>query len=250
MSVAISGRPVASFALYDHPNDEYRLPLTTLLVVTPIALAGELLRLLCTPIGSAPVFTPVWVGLGERTGVTAPLVPTLVLIAGALFMQVLAGHLWEWPRKSIILRVILWGLLWAGVRLVLAFTAMTLSDISPRIGELSWPPPAILGLAISGAVQEEMVFRAAVLGGGALVLRGLGAPRWTAWALALPVSAALFSIAHTSVFAVGGEAFAWIPFINRLLAGLLYGTIFLRQGLAITTLAHIGFNGALLVMLG
>ncbi len=250
MPASKRGRSAASFALYDHPNDEYRLPLTVLLVVTPIALLGELLRLLYPALDSAPVLTQVWMSLGERTGVATPLVPVLILVSGSLFMQVLAGHLWEWPRWSVILRVILWGLLWAGVRLALALTAMTLCDLSVQLGPPQWPSPDFLGLTISGAVQEEMVFRAVLLGGGALILRGLGAPSWTAWLLALPLSAVLFSIAHTSIFAVGGEPFAWIPFINRLLAGLLYGTIFLRQGLAITTLAHIGFNAALLSLVG
>jgi len=46
------------------------------------------------------------------------------------------------------------------------------------------------------------------------------------------------------------EAFDWNRFMQRSVAGLLYGYVFLRQGLATATIAHAGYNVAILFRLG
>ncbi|MFW5751613.1 MAG: CPBP family intramembrane glutamic endopeptidase [Planctomycetota bacterium] len=241
-----------TFGLYQQANDAYRAPLTVLTILMPLGLIAEIYRFMWEPANTAlPLFTGQWQALGNRLGLQAPLVPVALLTAGGLAVQALSHHPWELPRRRTVLLVCCWGALWALVRYMVA-----LATISVIPAEAATAPPleqalALAGLAISAALQEELVFRALVLGVLGLSLRALGWGRWSVYAICLPLSAALFSVAHTTVFhPAAGEAFAWSAFTHRFLAGLLYGTIFIRQGLAVSTLAHAGYNAAALFGLG
>jgi membrane protease YdiL (CAAX protease family) len=103
------------------------------------------------------------------------------------------------------------------------------------------------GLLISGAIQEELLFRGIILGLGVAIVRAYNAPNWTLFGVALPLSAIFFSLAHTAVVNhhPGAEVFSWLPFWERFAAGCIYGYAFLRQGLGVSTLAHLGYLSAL-----
>jgi hypothetical protein len=101
-------------------------------------------------------------------------------------------------------------------------------------------PPRGLAAAVvvsAGAgFYEELVFRAGILGGGAALLRLAGVRRPAAAAVALAVSAVLFSLAHH--FVIGSEPFALDRAVYRALAGAVFGGIFLARGFAVGAYTH------------
>ncbi|HEX9792905.1 MAG TPA: CPBP family glutamic-type intramembrane protease [Planctomycetota bacterium] len=109
------------------------------------------------------------------------------------------------------------------------------------------------GLAISAGagLYEELVFRAALLGGLAVLIRalltGLGwqelAPTVGTGA-ALILSAAGFALAHAA-----GDEFALEPqvFAFRFLAGILLGGLFAWRGLGVVAYAHFTYDAVLIL---
>ncbi|MHC5068768.1 MAG: CPBP family glutamic-type intramembrane protease, partial [Planctomycetota bacterium] len=215
-----------------------RHPLTVLCVLSPLALLGELYRFLSER--KAGLFSDDhWHALGGIVGIDAPLIPALALIIGCLAVQVIGRQRWTWPLPSTIALVLLWGVIWAGVRCTMGLTVHLGSGGGASAAPLqTMPAIGRIGLAVSGAIQEEILFRGALLGAVGLILNHLLRGRWAGYALALPLSAVLFSLAHTNIVNhhPGAEAFTWSAFSQRTAAGLLYGYVFLRQGLAVTCL--------------
>ena len=91
-----------------------------------------------------------------------------------------------------------------------------------------------------------------VLGGLLWVTLVMEVPTWLRWVGCIAVSAVFFSLAHTGIVNhhAGAEAFRWAAFGERTAAGVLYGYVFVRQGLAVSTLAHLGYLVALEAGLG
>ena len=123
-------------------------------------------------------------------------------------------------------------------------------DAGPSVlaasGEWLRASVAQLGLAIGAGIFEELVFRAFLLGGLLFIAtRGIGADRWTAACLALPVSAYLFSDYHHWGFS--GEAYDPAVFAYRFHAGLVLGVVYMTRGLGIAAFAH-GFYDVLVLM--
>jgi len=245
---------IDEFSLYEHPNESLRAPLTVLTILAPLAVLAEIYRFLGER--KARLLTEEqWAQLGAFIGVDGPLVPLLLLAAGCLTVQVLRRHPWELPGGTVVLRVAAWALLWAVVRYAVGFTTYSVGPsgalgTAAALDELA--PLAQVGLAFSGALQEELVFRAGLLGLLALSASALRMPRLLIYVLCIPLAAALFSLAHSEIVNhhLGAEPFTWPAFVHRLLAGLLYGLIFLRQGLAVVTLTHCFYNCAIIWRLG
>ncbi len=215
---------------------ELRAPLTVLVCLVPLAVAGELLRWQGFGIGQQQLLAdPILAHLGGLIGLTLPVLPLIALIVGALLAQVFGGWPWQPPSARTLALALAWSLAWVAARVALA-------GAWHRFGPDQLSGPA--GLALCGAFQEELVFRALVLGGLVLLLRTLHVPAILAAVAGLVVSAPLFSLAHTVVINhfPGAEPFAWPVFIERTGAGVLYGIAFLRHGLAVATAAHAGFN--------
>lgn len=231
-------------------NARLRLPLTTFILLAPLALAGELARAFggAAPTGGAELLAdPLLRSLGGLIGLDRPWMLGLVLVGWCLLVQVVGRKPWKWTGWSILALAAGWALLWAAVRCTIAFATHQLSGAPAPGAEAGYGVVGTGGLLISAAIQEELLFRALILGGLWLIARGLEVPTWLRWSGCLVVSAVFFSLAHTVIVNhhAGAEAFAWWPFIERTLAGLLYGYIFLRQGLAVATLAHLGYLVAL-----
>ncbi|MFW5845232.1 MAG: type II CAAX prenyl endopeptidase Rce1 family protein, partial [Planctomycetota bacterium] len=152
-----------------------------------------------------------------------------------------------------LLQVGAWALIWALVRTVIGFTGDTLLiDASLPLDPLASTPGEELsllghvGLAMSGALQEELLFRAGLIGGLAWLLTPLRLQHTHAQLLLLLPAAAIFALAHTDVvnhYHVA-QPFSWPLVIQHGLGGLLYGIVFIRQGLAVCTLSHGCYNGA------
>ena len=92
-------------------------------------------------------------------------------------------------------------------------------------------------LSIGAGVYEELVFRFLLLAGGfAFLHRGLGVGRRLSLAVALAISALLFSGYHH--VGVGGEPFVGSVFAFRTAAGLALGLLFTWRGLALCAYLH------------
>lgn len=248
------GDSATRFDLAEDPTAAMRQPLTVLIVLAPLALLAELYRFLSEQKATL-LAEEQWGRLGAVVGIDAPLVPIVLLAVGCIGAHLIRRAPWELPTAVTVLMILGWGVLWAAVRYVLAFTAdrvdgVTASLSTDPVGALT--PLGQAGLAVSGAVQEEMVFRALLLGSLCLAVRACGLGRNWCYLTALPISAALFSLAHTEVINHyrAAEPLTLASFMRRFLAGLLYGYVFLRQGLATATLAHAGYNAALVFRLG
>ena len=238
------------FNLFVHPNLEYRAPLTVICLLVPLSLLAELYRWMSESTQVELFTEPHWHMIGQNLGVIGALVPAILLTIGGLIAHTLGRYRWELPRPSLVVALCMWGALWALVRYVTSFTTHVVFDqqvgVRDHLDTLSVLGQA--GLAMSGAIQEELIFRAGLLGLMLLVLRYCGAAMWWTYLLALPASAALFSLAHTDIinhYAVA-DALTTEVFMHRFIAGLVYGLVFIRQGLAVCTFAHFGFNFAVM----
>lgn len=218
-----------------------RHPVAVLAILLPLGLLGELFRWW----GQAPnqpeaslLSDPLLGHLGALVGMGRPWMAPLVLTVwcGLVFFVGRMG--WQRPAFRTLLLILMWGCLWAVARCTIGLASHHLlpDQLMSRAG-----------LLISGALQEELLFRGIILGLLVLIMRGMGATFVVSAAVCLPLSAIFFSLAHTDIVNhhQGAELFTWPAFIERGLAGLLYGYVFLRHGLAASTLAHLGYLVAL-----
>lgn len=236
-------KPSVAPVMYVNTNDALRAPLTVLALLVPIGLLAELLR----AAGSAardPVrqtlSDPLLSSLGQFFGLDRPWLAVALLAVGGLIVHVAGRYSWKPPALRILALAFVWGFIWMVVRVAIGLASRQLH------------PDGLLGdggLVVAGALQEELLFRAVILGGLLVMFGVLDMVDWVRYPLALGLSAAFFSLAHTGIVNhhPGAELFAWPTFIERALAGALYGYVFIRQGLAVCTLAHAGYNVALLM---
>jgi hypothetical protein len=217
-------------------NAALRTPLTVLALLVPLGVVGELLRWHERGIERADLLAdPVFARLGGLIGLHWPVLPLVALVVGALAIQVVKRLPWTPPTRAVLGRALLWTAIWAAVRVLMG---VTYHQLAPD--QLA----GAAGLGICGALHEELLFRCLLLGGLVLAGASLGLPPVGVAIAALAISATLFSLAHTTLLNhfPGAEAFQWPVFSERCAAGLLYGIVFLRQGLAVCTLAHATYN--------
>lgn len=156
------------------------------------------------------------------------------------------GLAWRTGSLVQIVEGLLWGL---ALGPVLRFTTsiLPLESAPLQVGSTHQS----LALAAGAGLYEELIFRALLLGAGALLLQGL--IRLMGWkevadplgtAVALTVSSLAFAWAH-----VLGDPDALQPqvFAFRALAGLVFGGIFLWRGLAVAAWGHSGYDALLLL---
>ena len=101
-------------------------------------------------------------------------------------------------------------------------------------------------ISLGAGVHEELVFRLALMGGGAALLRRMGARAPLAAVLALAVSALLFAAAHH--LGPQGEPFDAPVFVFRALAGAAFGVIFWYRSLAHAVYTHAFYDLYVLVL--
>ena len=226
-------------------NDSFRHPLTALTIIAPLGLLAEIYRFLSERKGKL-LAEDQWRELGGIFGIEGSILPVLMLIVGCLSVQIINRHKWVLPGVTVIGLVLCWGMLWSAVRYMLSFTSIKLMQVHHIAeGDLDKIEAlAQIGLATSGAIQEELIFRAGILGFFCL----LAAPfedhrRLISGFICIPLSAAIFALAHTSIINhQTTQLFSWEAFVVHAVGGLLYGLIYLRQGLATCTMAHVFYN--------
>jgi hypothetical protein len=229
-------------AIIDDPNAEMRHPLTVLVCLLPLSIFGELYRWIILKRHEL-LADEVWAEAGKIIGVFAPVIPSLLLVVGCVGWLLISKQKWKLPKLYLIVRILAWSIIWCLVRSVISFTNEGLQADSVKL-------LGTIGLCISGAVQEEIIFRACAIGFAAWLLSLLGVPmRWGLW-IFVPLSAVLFSLAHTHIMNSGITPDSWNSalVVEHIIAGLIYGYIFVRQGLVVATLTHFFFN--LLVLSG
>lgn len=105
----------------------------------------------------------------------------------------------------------------------------------------SYNPWMVLYISAGAGLHEELVFRVILFGG---LLAGL--TRWTRFSrlfiltVALVVSGAVFSISHH--IPPHGEVFGLFAFVYRLLAGVLFGIIYLKRGFSTAVYTHFFYD--------
>lgn len=238
-------------------NADLRHPLTVLVCLLPLALVAELYRYLARK-ESILLADEALQELGLIIGAEGPLLTVLFLSIGCIGTLLVRKMAWNWPSAHTLLRVLGWSAVWALVRVAIGFTSSaammdsTLAELPDPISHEAGQELSLLGhlgLAATGAIQEELIFRALLLGGGAALLTLLGIRFTIAQAWLLLPTALIFALAHTDIINHYASAQAFTPaiFIQHSLAGLLYGIIFIRQGLAVSTLSHSFYNALLAI---
>ena len=173
--------------------------------------------------------------------------PWLILAFACPIIHAISNRPWAWPQLGTMGWVVVWGAIWATVRSITSYTSFALL---PQRGNLPQPLEGTSTLTsnavlMSGALQEELLFRGIILGGLVLLIPTLGL-RHDIWKyiIALPVSAVVFALAHTDIVSHHASAVApqWPLVITHGIAGIIYGYAFLRHGLAVAVLAHCGAN--------
>lgn len=101
-------------------------------------------------------------------------------------------------------------------------------------------------MSLGAGVHEELVFRLGLMGGGAAALMLAGIGLGPAVAIALAVSAVVFSAAHHA--GPLGEPFEQTVFVYRTLAGIAFGLIFYFRSLAHAVYAHFLYDVYVLVL--
>lgn len=223
-------------------NFELRHPLTVLVCILPLSILGELYRWIILK-KQALLADGIWQELGDETGLFAPVIPAVLLLLGCLAWMFISKKKWTLPSLRIIALVVGWAMVWCLVRTVISFTnAGVHADDVSALG--------LVGLCMSGAVQEEIIFRGILIGALAWFVSCAGIRlKWALWGL-LPASAVLFALAHTHIMNSSLDPNNWNQslFVEHIIAGCIYGYAFIRQGLAVSTLSHFFFN--LLVISG
>ena len=173
-----------------------RDPLVSLAVLTPYFLWAEGLRFLDldkTELLAEQNFHL----LGEAVGISGILIPWLLLVIACPLIQWISKRPWSWPRSSVMMWVLIWelsGALSERSLLIPVLPSYRLRSIAHSLETTTTMTRTAVLMA--GSFQEELIFRGLILGSFCLILPVLGL-RHAAWqfALALPLSAAIFALA-------------------------------------------------------
>jgi len=87
-------------------------------------------------------------------------------------------------------------------------------------------------------VYEELLFRAMLLPGVALLLRQFRVEARPAMIVSVILTSLLFSAVHFQFFAGYGDPFNWFSFSFRFVAGVFFAVLFFRRGFGVTAGAH------------
>lgn len=99
-------------------------------------------------------------------------------------------------------------------------------------------PLDILVISAGAGFHEELIFRLGIMGGLGWLLTGLTGDkrRWIAWVIAVAVSSVMFSMAHH--IGPAGEAFTFMAFVYRTLAGVFFALVYQTRGFAVAAWTH------------
>jgi membrane protease YdiL (CAAX protease family) len=167
--------------------------------------------------------------IGARIGYATFSVLLLVVFAVLVF-ALRREQRFEW--KALIPVLLESGIYALTMGTFIIFVMVDILHMSPRMALGSFDKVV---LALGAGVHEELFFRLLLLGGLAHVLQR-ALPRTTAILLAFLISSALFSAAHH--LGRFGDPFTIGVFTYRLLAGLVFATIYWFRGFAVVVYTH------------
>jgi len=180
---------------------------------------------------------PLLAELSTLTWVAIQVAIALALVAFAIDrrQRTVREHLsWSWPP---IIEACIWGLTLGGLVLFLMDEAHLLSTASPAPLELSLVDRLVI--SAGAGLHEELLFRLLALPLVSWLLsRALGVPRRAALIGAVILSSLGFSLAHH----FAGEPLDAFVFAYRLTAGLVFATLFVTRGFAVTAWAHAAYD--------
>lgn len=139
---------------------------------------------------------------------------------------------------------------------LILFVMRHILHIDPPLAVGDGPPFAAGGLSgtatgallsLGAGVHEELVFRLGLCAGGAALLRVVGVAHGPAMVLAFLSSSVLFSAAHH--IGAAGDPWAFAVFTYRLLAGLLFASLFYFRSLAHAVYTHALYDIYVIVIL-
>ena len=214
--------------------------LTSLVLVFPLFLIYQVGVLFTLPVLNGADFLTVFLFRNLGLSTRAYLGYTIALaIAFAIAVALLRGKQRFDPK--LILPVFVESAIYAlTMGSLIVFVMTKLLHVSPRlaggiIAEQGLGTRFVMSLG--AGVWEETVFRLGIMTGVALLLeRVLGLGRWIAVAVALLVSAGLFSAMHH--IPPYGDPLHLGVFTFRVLAGVFFGLIFWFRGFAIAVYTH------------
>ena len=226
--------------LYHHRTREVS---TVALSVVPLVLLYGLFLPLASPwarSGVDLISGPLLEQLSTLTWVAIQLGIALILFAFAIDRRQrrVREHLsWSWPP---IVEACLWGLVLGGLVLFLMDEAKLLSTghADTAIGLVDR-----LVISTGAGLHEELLFRLLALPLVSwLLVHAIGLTRTTALIGAVLLSSFGFSLAHH----LAGEPFSAFAFTYRLVAGLVFSTLFVTRGFAVTAWAHAAYDFSVL----
>ncbi|MHC4823794.1 MAG: CPBP family glutamic-type intramembrane protease [Planctomycetota bacterium] len=159
---------------------------------------------------------------------------------------------WAGAGSMILLEGLLWALL-LGPGLSVLTQWLPLEQAPLTLGQETAPTALHqLAVAAGAGLYEELLFRALLLGAGALLLQMLFrrvaaaiTARRLSYLLALLLSSAAFALAH----GLHGHSEAFEPDILafRMLAGLAFGLLYSTRGLAVVAYTHFAYDALYLL---
>lgn len=222
--------------LYHHRTREVS---TVALSIVPLVLVYGLLLPIASPwarSGVDLISGPLLAELSTLTWVAIQVAIALALVAFAIDRRQrrVREHLsWSWPP---VLEACIWGLTLGGIVLFLMDEATLLTTSTP---EFSIGFVDRLVISAGAGLHEELLFRLLALPLVSWLLgRAIGIPRPASTIGAVVVSSLAFSLAHH----LAGEPFSMFVFTYRLVAGLVFATLFVTRGFAVTAWAHAAYD--------
>jgi hypothetical protein len=214
---------------------------TVALSSVPLILVYGLLLPVASPwarSGVDLISGPLLAELSTLTWVAIQVAIALALFAFAIDRRqhTVREHLsWSWPP---ILEACLWGLSLGGLVLFLMDEVHLLSTSAPQTTfEISLIDRIVI--SAGAGLHEELLFRLLALPLVSWLLsRALGVPRRAALIGAVILSSLGFSLAHH----FAGEPLDAFVFAYRLTAGLVFATLFVTRGFAVTAWAHAAYD--------
>ncbi|MFT7516523.1 MAG: membrane protease YdiL (CAAX protease family) [Myxococcota bacterium] len=154
----------------------------------------------------------------------------VLIFTEALFWAVILGPLLSWLKNII-----------PNELLPLSLGSLSAASVHAKFA-----------IAAGAGLYEELLFRVILLGGLAMILRGLfinffsdDVSRKAGFVIALFISSILFAVAHG---ATGDQsALEAGPLIYRSLAGIVFGLLYWFRGLAVCAYAHAAYDAILLL---
>jgi hypothetical protein len=216
--------------------------LTSLVLVFPLLLVYQVGVLFTLPMLNGADFLTVFLFRNLHLSTTAYLGYTaLVAVLFAVAVGVLRRR--QHFEPTLVIPVLIESAIYAlTMGSLIVFVMTRVFGFSPHLaggggalGQQSFATRAVM--SIGAGVYEEAVFRLGIMAGIAAVLTGvLGLGRWIAVALALAVSAVLFSAMHH--IPPYGDPFSVGVFTFRMLAGVFFGLLFWFRGFAVAVYTH------------